>query len=204
MCADRCPVRSCAGGYRYFVTFIDDYSRRMAVYLLRDKSAASMAAKLEDYKRYSEQETGQRMKCVRSDNGTEYTGELSQLLRAAGIRHETSTPYSPQQNGVAERANRTLQEAARCFLHQAGLPHEFWAFAIMAAAFTRNHVVGKSTGGKTPEERWSGNKPSVERLRVFGCDAFVRVPRQNRSKFDSRAVKSIFVGYSKTAKAWLC
>jgi hypothetical protein len=198
------PTSSCSGGYRYFVTFTDDFSRRIAVYMLRDKTATSLAAVFGEYRRYSEQETGHTIRCVRSDNGTEYAGEFDQLLSEAGIRHETTVAYSPEQNGVAERANRTLQEAARCFLEQAGLPHEFWAFAILAAAFTRNLLTNKATGNKTPDELWSGNKPSVERLRTFGCDAFVHVPSPGRSKFDSRAIKCIFVGYARTQKAWVC
>ena len=142
------------------------------------------------------------IKAVRSDNGGEYLGELRRVLAGAGIRVETSAPYTPEQNGVAERMNRTLVESARSMIHAQGLGQEYWAEAVVTAAYIRNRVVSRSTLSKSPYELCYGTKPTVKHLRVWGCEAYAHVPHERRSKFDAKAVKCILVGYSESSKAW--
>src|SRR5260370_28952117 len=147
------------------------------------------------YKVAVEKQLGVTIKRVRSANGGEYIGEFRRELLQHGIVAETSTPYTPEQNGVAERANSTLVESARSMIHAEGLGQEFWAEAVVTAAYIRNRVVSRSTDGKSPEELWTGKKPTVRHLRVWGCEAYAHIPKEHRSKFDAKAVKCILIGY---------
>ena len=129
------------------------------------------------------------------------SAEFQSFLREKGIHHETTVPYSPQQNGIAERMNRTLQEAALSMILHAGVSKGFWAEAVFSAAYIRNRVITTATG-VTPYERWYGKKPDVSNLRVFGCTAYGHVPDSLRQKLDQKAVKMRFVGYSLTQKGY--
>ena len=101
---------------------------------------------------------------LRSDNGGEYiTGEFESYLKLKGIRHELTVPHIPEQNGVAERMNRTLMESARSMLAHAGLPHCYWAEAVSTAAYLKNRTA--TTAFATPYERWYGRKPNISNLR---------------------------------------
>jgi transposase InsO family protein len=103
------------GGARYFVTFTDDYSRWTQTYLIRKKS--EVASKFREYKNFVETQLERKIKAVQSDNGKEYCNkEMDKFFRDSGIQRRLTTVYSPQQNGLAERKNRTLVEAARCML----------------------------------------------------------------------------------------
>ena len=117
------PVNS-VGGNRYFVTFTDDYSRYTAVYFMSEKSEVLKYFK--EFHREAELATGEKLKCIRSDTGTEYVnGEFDRYLKKYEIRRQLSAPCSAQQNGVAERLNRSLLNSARSMLHYAGLPDKF-------------------------------------------------------------------------------
>ena len=141
-------------GKLYFVTFIDDYSRFVKVYFIRKKS--ELLAKLKEFEVAANNEAGCKIGTLRTDNGGEYTScELEDYLKKKGIKHETSISYSPQQNGVAERMNRTLLESARAMVYYAGLSKECWAEAISTAAFIINRAVIVTTG-QAPNERWYG------------------------------------------------
>lgn len=112
------------GGSRYFLTFIDDYSKWCELYTIKSKS--EVFQKFKEFKNYVERRTGKKLKTIRSDNGTEYTNnEFKNYLAAQGIKHEYSVEYTPQQNGTAERKNRTLVEMARCLMLQAALPASY-------------------------------------------------------------------------------
>ena len=102
-------------------------------------------------------------------------------------------PYTPQQNGIAERKNRTIMEMARCML--GNLPSFLWEEAVITAIYTLNRCPTKAVEGKTPYEAWTGNKPNISHLRVFGCEAFSYIVSERRKKLDKRAEKCIFVGY---------
>lgn len=111
-------------------------------------------------------------------------------------------PKTPQQNGVAERVNRTLIETVRSMLTDAKLPHEFWAEALSTAVYLRNHSPTKVLCEKTPFEAWTEKKPTVAHLRVFGCKAYMHIPKDERGKLDSKSKQCIFVGYGEETKGY--
>lgn len=120
-----------------------------------------------------ERETDYKIIVFRSDNAKEYISNIfTELLEDEGISRQLTAEYTPQQNGVAERANRTLVEMARCMLVESGLPRTLWAKAISMVAFIRNRCPTSALQGKAPFEMWTGKKPDVTCLRVFGCKAF--------------------------------
>ena len=116
--------------------------------------------------------------------------------------HERTVPKTPEQNGVAERMNRTLMETTRSMLINSKLPQRFWAETLATAAYLRNRCPTKANDGMTPYEAWTGVKPTVKHLRVFGCDAFVHVPRDERHKLDSKCRKCILLGYGEQTKGY--
>jgi transposase InsO family protein len=196
------PMRTASlGGSRYFMTFIDDKSRKVFVYFLKSRGEA--LAKFQDFQHMAEKATGRHIKVLRSDNGGEYVSKAFALyLQQQGIRHQTTAPYSPEQNGVAERANRTLMEAARSMLHARAMDHKFWGEAVATAAYLRNRSSTKAVPDMTPEEAWSGSRPSISHLKVFGCRVYVHVPKEKRSKLDAKTRECIMVGYCEDSKAY--
>ncbi|KAD7477788.1 hypothetical protein E3N88_00924 [Mikania micrantha] len=137
------------------------------------------------------------------DRGGEYCGnEFQKYLKEHGILHQLTTSYTPQQNGVAERKNRSLLELARSMLKNKDMPNEFWGEAVACAAYILNRSTTKSLSNINPQEAWTGFKPSVAHFRVFGCIAYAHVPDQRRSKLDDKSEKCIFVGYSEQSKAY--
>ena len=190
------------GGKKYFVTFVDDYTRFCSVYFMRNKSEVFNMFKEFELRVSNECESS--IATLRSDNGGEYLSEeFESYLTSKGIHHELSAPYSPAQNGVAERINRTLMESARSMMSQAGLPESYWAEAVATAAYLRNRSPSRTLGNTTPYERWCGEKPDLRHLRVFGCMAYAYIPDTNRTgKLSKKAEKLRFIGYSSQAKAY--
>ncbi|RVX13264.1 Retrovirus-related Pol polyprotein from transposon TNT 1-94 [Vitis vinifera] len=158
------PVAS-LGGSRYYITFIDDSSRKVWVYFLKNKSDVFVTFK--KWKVMVETETGLKVKCLRSDNGGEYIdGGFSEYCVAQGIRMEKTIPGTPQQNGVAERMNRTLNERARSMRLHAGLPKTFWADAVSTAAYLINRGPSVPMEFRLPEEVWSGKEGEEDKENV--------------------------------------
>jgi transposase InsO family protein len=186
---------------RYFIEFIDDCSRWTVVRFLRSKSEAIEATK--EFITMVENQQGKKIRTFQTDNGGEYTSEqFDNLLKGLGITRRFTIPHNPEQNGIAERKNRTLLDMARCLMLQSGLPPSFWAEAVNTANYIRNRCPSKSLGGRTPYEVWTGKKPNVSHFREFGCHVF-RLDRQpNRGKFDSRAKEGVFLGYSEESKGY--
>ena len=190
------------GGAKYFVTFIDDYTRCCAVYFMKHKS--EVFDKFIEFEASVTNDVCKAIGTLRTDNGGEYLStELQNYLKEKGIRHELTVPHSPQQNGVAERMNRTLVESARSMIAHAALPNIFWAEAISTAAYVRNRLPTTALKeNETPYERWYGRKPDVSHLRVFGCMAYAHVPDSERRKLDKKSEKMRFVGYSLASKGY--
>ena len=111
-------------------------------------------------------------------------------------------PKTPQQNGVAERMNRTLVEAVRSMLSDAKLPKCFWAEALATAVYLRNRSPTNAVQGKTPHEAWTNEKPSVDHLKVFGCLCYSHVAKDERQKLDVKARRCIMLGYGTETKAY--
>lgn len=129
---------------------------------------------------------------------------FSEFLSSAGIQHQTTTSYTPQQNGVAERMNRTLIEKAKCLLKDASLPHQFWGEAIKTAEYVYNRSLSSSTSSiSISEEMLSGVRLKLDHLRVFGCRVMV-LKNIKKNKFDNNAVQMTFVGYDTNKKAYRC
>ena len=188
-------------GAEYFLSFIDDKTRYVWVYFLKSKD--QVFEKFLEWKTMVEKSTGRKLKAIRTDNGGEFTSkEFEAHLTTEGVRHEVTIPKNPEQNGVAERMNRTLVETARSILVNANLPHRFWAEALSTATFLRNRSPTKAVCGMTPHEAWTGEKPRVDGLRVFGCQAFVHVPKDERKKLDPKSRKCILLGYGTTTKGY--
>ena len=187
------------GGYEYFVTFTDDYSRFGYIYLMRQKSETF--TKFREYKAETEKQLELQIKELRSDRGGEYlSGEFKSYLAQEGIVSQLSAPGTPQQNGVAERRNRTLQDMVRSMLSYSSLPISFWEYAIETAMYLLNLVPSKSVS-KTPTELWKGRKPSLSHIRIWGAPAHVL--RKEPNKLESRTEVCLFVGYPKGTRGGL-
>lgn len=189
------------GGSRYFITFIDDCTRWCEIYFLKSKCNALDAFK--DYKKYVENLLGSRIKYLQTDNGGEYCStEFDNFLRNAGIQRRLTVSRTPQQNGVAERMNRTIVEMARCMLMNCDLSPSFWAEAVATACFIRNRCPTSALGGEIPYEKWFEKPVKIGYLRKFGAKVFILDKNSNKDKFAPRGIPGVFVGYSKTSKGF--
>jgi len=150
-----------------------------------------------------ENQTEKKIKVLRADNGGEfYRKEFEEFCKKCGIARQKTTPYTPEQNRVAERMNKTLMERARSMLSAIELGQEFWVEAVETTCYLVNRSPSSALKDKTPQEVWTGKKPSLSHLRVFGCDAYVHVPKEKRTKLDSKSKKCIFIGYKDGLKGY--
>ncbi|KAL6185208.1 hypothetical protein ACLB2K_041342 [Fragaria x ananassa] len=187
-------LRSPFGHNKYFVTFLDDTSRKVWVYLLKSKNQVFQTFK--EYHAMVERETGRTLKCLRSDNGGKYTSnEFRGYCSKHGIRHIKIVPGTPQHNGVAKRMNHTILEKVRSMLKTVNLAKKFWGEAVTTACYLINRTPCVPLGLETPESVWTGRSASYSHLRVFGCKAFAHVPKKDISKLDDKAIPCIFLGY---------
>ncbi|SGY12425.1 BQ5605_C011g06503 [Microbotryum silenes-dioicae] len=172
---------------RYLVTFVDDFSRKTWVYPIGHKSEVLQTFK--DWLMEIENETGCRVKTLRSDNGGEYVSTaFNGFCVARGIRHELTIPYTPKQNGRAERLNRSIVEGTLALLIDLGLPRTCWDKAAMCYIHTKN---------LSPHAALKGGVPNS-----FGCRAWATMPAHCRAKLDPKGIPLVFVGYDRHPKAW--
>ncbi|KAJ9522908.1 hypothetical protein QJQ45_023697 [Haematococcus lacustris] len=189
-----------AAGYCFVLTFLDEHSGLSLIALLKAKS--EVPAAIRDAVEWFETQGGRKVKVLRSDRGTEYVNQaVREFLSGKGIIHQQTAPYSPQQNGSAERLNRTLFEKGRCLLYSSGLSVNFWPYALRFANYVRNLSLVRGKAG-TPWELFWGVRPDLSALRVFGARAYAHVPEHMRSKLGSKAVQGVFVGYELSSKAY--
>ena len=197
-------------GHTYFITFIDDYSRYGYLYLIHEKAQALEVFKI--FKAVVENQLGKKIKAVKSDRGGEYYGRydgsgeqrpgpFAKYLSECGIIPQYTMPGTPSQNGVAERRNRTLKDMVRSMISHSSLPNSLWGEALKTAVYILNRVPSKAVN-KTPYELWTGKKPSIRHLHVWGCLAEARPYRPNERKLDSRTVSCYFVGYPERSKGY--
>lgn len=188
-------------GRRYFISFIDDFSRKTWVYFLKEKSEAFEVFK--KFKVMVEKATGRHIKAIRSDRGGEYTSiAFVKYCEEQGIRKFLTAPYTPQQNGVAERKNRTILDMVRSMLKSKKMPKEFWAEAVKCAIYVQNRCPHAKLKNQTPQEAWNGKKPTVSHLKVFGSVAYAHIPDQQRTKLEDKSKKYIFIGYDEKTKGY--
>ncbi len=187
-----------------FVSVLDGYSGYAEILPLRSKDQASDRL-LGVVRRWGTQ-FHHKVAAIRSDNGREFVQRaLEEWYAKEGIQHQKTAPYHPEQNGKAERLNRTLLEKMRCMLHGAGLEDklQLWGECLQTACFVYNRTAQEGLGGKTPHEVFTGVKPDVAHLRAFGCVAYVFVPKEQRThKLQSRSRKGIYLGVAKDSKAY--
>jgi transposase InsO family protein len=153
--------------------------------------------------RRAQNEFGSRIKKIWSDNGTEFKNyQIEGFLEDEGIKHEFSSPYTPQQNGVVERKNRTLMDMARTMLDEYKTPDRFWAEAINTACYSINRLYLHRILKKTSYELLTGKKPNVSYFRVFGSKCFILVKRGRKSKFAPKVVEGFLLGYDSNTRAY--
>ncbi|KAL0641364.1 hypothetical protein Bca4012_102815 [Brassica carinata] len=189
--------------HKYFVTFIDEKSKYTWLTLIPSKDRVIDAFK--NFQAYVTNHYHAKIKILRSDNGGEYTSyALKSHLDHHGILHQTSCPYTPQQNGVAERKNRHLMEVARSLMFQANVPKRFWSDAVSTACYLINRMPTRVLKDQAPFEVLNKRKPSLAYMKVFGCLCYVLVPGELRNKLEARSRKAMFIGYSTTQKGYKC
>ncbi|CCO33001.1 Retrovirus-related Pol polyprotein from transposon TNT 1-94 Includes: RecName: Full=Protease [Rhizoctonia solani AG-1 IB] len=184
------------GGYRYFISFCDDRTGYFRAYLLKKKSEA--LERYKEYRAWAERSSGCRIKCLMSDRGGEFMSDAFEcFLRDSGTVNQTSSPYTPEQNGRIERKNRDVMGITRAVLQESGLAPRFWGEAVLFAAYILNFRPNSALGGSIPYTEWTGRVPDVSHLRSFGCDAYVLIlPESQRTKTGPTAAKCIFTGYT--------
>jgi hypothetical protein len=169
--------------------------------LLQDKSQTQET--LKGFLRRAQNEFGLRIKKIRSDTGTEFkNSQIEGFLEEEDIKHEFSSPYTPQQNGEVERKNRTLLDMARTMLDEYKTSDRFWAEAINTACYAINRLYHHRILKKTSYELLTGKKPNVSYFRVFGSKCFILVKRGRKSKFASKAVEGFLLGYDSNTRAY--
>ncbi|UYV77314.1 hypothetical protein LAZ67_15000474 [Cordylochernes scorpioides] len=195
------PMRTKSlGGALYFSTFIDDFSGFIFTFIMKSRSEVFKGFRI--FKNYAEKQTGKRLKCIRNDNAPEYLSkEFKDYLEGEGIGRQLSVEYTPQQNGVAERANRTLLDMTRCFMIEGDLPETLWAELIHTSTYIRNRCP-KLNECKTPHELFTKRKPVVSHLKIIGSKSFAVNNRPNRSKFAPRSEEYKLIGYFTESKAY--
>ncbi|KAJ9565707.1 hypothetical protein OSB04_001673 [Centaurea solstitialis] len=193
-------VQSIAGK-KYTLVIVDEYSRYTWVFFLRSKSDAPEEIIL--FVRKMEKLNNLTVRSIRSDHGTEFKNStLETFFDQKGISQNFSSVRTPQQNGVAERRNRTLIEAARSMLSEANLATQFWAEAVNTACYTYNKSLIVKRFRRTPYELFRNRKPSIEHLHIFGCVCYILNNKDNLEKFDSKSDDGIFLGYSSISKTY--
>ncbi|CAL9013344.1 unnamed protein product [Prunus brigantina] len=188
-------------GNRYFLLFTDDYTRMSWVYFIRNKSSALEC--FMKFKAMTELQSGFKIKSLRSDRGGEFlSGEFNRFCEESGIQRQLTVAYYPQQNGVAESKNRTIVEMAKSMLHEKAIPYEFWAEAVNTAVYLLNRCPTKALNKITPFEAYTGRKPGIAHLKIFGSPCHVLIPSALRHKLEENSHKCIFVGYGLCEKGY--
>ncbi|KAL0316464.1 UNVERIFIED_CONTAM: Retrovirus-related Pol polyprotein from transposon RE2 [Sesamum radiatum] len=191
-------------GFRYFITFVDDYSRMTWVYLLRDRPQVPTIITSfynEIYTQFSV-----NICILRTDNALEFVQKsVSDFCNSKGILHQTSCPYTSQQNGVAERKHRHLLDVARTIMTHMHVPKSYWGDAVLTACYLINRMPSNVLNGDTPYSCLFPDKPLFGIApRVFGCVCFVHIHSPSFDKLSPCFVKCIFLGYSQTQKGYRC
>jgi len=191
------PVPS-KGGARYLFTFIDDFSRKVWVYFLKNKN--DVFSNFKKWNALIENQTNKKIKRLRTDNGLEFfEGQFNEFCKNEGIVRHRTMRKTPQQNGVAERMNRTLLKTARCMLSTANLSKDFWTKAINMTCYLVNRSPSTAIECKMPVEVWSGTPADYSDLRILGCPTYAHT---SDGKLEQKAQKCIFLGYASGVKGY--
>jgi transposase InsO family protein len=187
-------VESIKGG-KYFLVIVDHFSRFYWVEILKKKSDAFDSITKFVLRYENQLET--RLKVIRSDGGGEFAGKKwTEWLESKGVIHEVTAPYTPEQNGKAERAVRTIKEGARTMLIDSCLKPKYWAAAVRNFVYVRNRTLTQVSKKKTPFELFYGTVPKVDHLRVFGCVAYAQIPSKHQSTWHPKTTKCVMIGHA--------
>ncbi|KAI3769398.1 hypothetical protein L6452_00500 [Arctium lappa] len=191
------------GGSRYYVSFIDDYTRFCWIFLMKHRSEFfDIYCR---FRAYVKTQHNSVIKCFRCDLGGEYTSnKLCELLALDGTIYQTSCTDTPEQNGVAERKHRHILETARSLLLSSSVPNQFWGEAVLTAVNLINNIPSSITSGLSTFEKLYGCCLDYSSLRVFGCTCFVLRPHVERDKLSSRSAVCVFLGYGDEQKGYRC
>jgi hypothetical protein len=182
---------------------IDDYSRLTWVAFLKEKSEAFEKFKV--FKALTENQTGKRLKAVRSDRGGEFSSwNFKEFCDKHGIKREYTIPRTPQQNGVVERQNRSVQQMARSMMNERNIPQTYWVEAIHTVVHILNKSHLRPHSDKTPYELWFGRPASIKHFKVFGSKCYIKNNDENIGKYDDRVDEGIFLGYATNSKGYRC
>ena len=188
-------------GARYMLTFTDDFTRKSWIFLVRART--ELYEKAKEWQMEVERQSSEKLQVIRCDNAREYQALSTDLKQRNGVLVEFTTPYTPEQNGVAERLNRTLMTKTRAMLSDAGLPTELWGEAMYTACYLHNRTARQySDQVATPEEMWTGRKPDLAHLRVFGCVAYAQVAKEQRGKLEDTSIRGILIGYTPASRQY--
>ncbi|WJX61599.1 hypothetical protein P8452_46671 [Trifolium repens] len=196
------PVSTASiNGKKYGLVIVDDYSRWTWVKFLRVKDDAYDVFNI--FCTQVQSEKSLKILKIRSDHGGEFENEpFATFCEDHGIIHEFSAPRTPQQNGVVERKNRSLQEMARTMMHETKLAKYFWAEAVNTTCYIQNRIYIRPMLNKTTYELFKGRKPNISYFHQFGCTCYILNNKVYKKKFDAKACKGIFIGYSERSKAY--
>ncbi|KAM0051779.1 putative RNA-directed DNA polymerase [Helianthus debilis subsp. tardiflorus] len=193
--ADLCgPITpSTYGGNRYFLLIVDDFSCFMWVYLLKTKDEAFTMFK--KFKAEVEQNNPYQVKMLRTDRGGEFNSlQFNDFCQKMKIRRQLTAPYTPHQNGVVERRNRTVVEMTRSLLKTMSVPDQMWGEAVRHSVYLLNRVLTKSVKGATPYEVLKGEKPKLSHVKVFGCTAYVKDVSKKLTQLSDRGTPMVHLG----------
>jgi len=167
------------------------------------KTKDEVFCRFKEFKALVENLTGKKIQVLHSDNGGEYVDkDFTDFCTIEGIRREWTTPYNPEQNGVAKRKNRTIVEVARAMMYDHDMPKFLWAEACNTIVYVQKRTTHQALGKITPEKVFIGKMPEVSDFRIFGSLAYCLIPEEKRKKLDQIAEKGYLVGYSENAKAY--
>ncbi|PKU64810.1 Retrovirus-related Pol polyprotein from transposon TNT 1-94 [Dendrobium catenatum] len=190
-------------GFLYYVIFIDDYSRFTWLFPMKQKSEVFNI--FVSFKAQVENLTSHKIKRLRTDGGGEYLNKsFNHFLKLHGITHQTSCPYTPEQNGVAERKHRHIVETTRTLLHKASVPYKYWPDTVITSTYLINRMPSPNTHNMSPFELFHKSKPNYDHLRIFGCACFPLISSSLRHKLQPTAKSCIFIGYSDAQKGYKC
>ncbi|CAA0812276.1 Uncharacterized mitochondrial protein AtMg00710, partial [Striga hermonthica] len=186
-------------GFRYYVSFIDHATRFTWIYLLKNKSQTLPA--FTQFKQLVENQLNKKIKALQTDGGGEFIG-MTNFLNHVGIKHKISCPYTPEQNGLAERNHRNIVEVGLSLLSQSSMPLMYWDEAFTSAVHLINLTPKKILQYITPHEKLTGTRPDYSHLRNFGCLCFPNLRPFTRNKLEPRSQPSTFLGYSPKHKGY--
>jgi hypothetical protein len=186
---------SSLGGSHYYVTFIDDVTIKPWVYCIRQKY--DVFGTFKKWKALVENEKGKRLKCLRSNNGSEYCSkDFDDYCSYHGIHRKKTIPITTQENGVLERMNMTIMEHARSMRFHVGFPLQLWVDVVDTIVYLINIGPSSSLDGGILEEARTGKKVNYSFLKTFDCESFVHIDKENRTKLEAKSKKYMFIGYS--------